>query len=161
EILPHPLSLLARLLGDQVAEIQWQLHHVRAGELRVSGSARGVSVSIVVSTLGRPTVNGLRLIGERGTAHVDLFHGYCVLEDGATSRLHKLGRPFMLSAATLQAATANLCARVARGERAYPGLRELIRRLYRAVRREAGPPLSQREILQVAAAHELLSGGLS
>jgi predicted dehydrogenase len=156
EILPHPLALLARVLPAPLAAADWHLDHPAAGELRATGSLGGCSFTILVSMRGRPTTNVLRLIGERGTVHVDLFHGFHVVEAGAVSRARKIAHPFLLSGATLRAATRNLLSRAARREVAYPGLRELTRRFYNAVRRGAEPPISPRETLDVATARDAL-----
>lgn len=103
---------------------------------------------------GRPTVNALRLIGERGSAHADLFHGYSVIEPGTVSRSHKIADPFLRSGSTIFSATANLALRARRREPAYPGLRELIRRFYESLRTGEPPPISAGETLAVAAARD-------
>src|SRR5260370_21086015 len=111
---------------------------------------------MLISLNGRPTVNALRLIGEHGSAQIDLFHGFCVLEHGAVSRTHKIAHPFLQSGATLFSAATNLISRAARSESAYPGLRELIRRLYEALRTRGKPPITPSETLDVAAARDNL-----
>jgi predicted dehydrogenase len=155
DILPGPLSLLARLLpGAAVRIADWRIEHPAKGELRASTSVRKVSASMLISLNGRPTVNALRLIGERGSAQVDLFHGFCVLEHGTVSRAQKIAHPFVQSGATLFSAATNLISRAARRESAYPGLRELIRRFYEALSTRGKPPVSASEVLEVAAARD-------
>ena len=154
DILPGPLSLIARLLPGAVRVADWRIEHPAKGELRASTSAEKVSASMLISLNGRPTVNALRLIGERGSAQVDLFHGFCVLEHGTVSRAHKIAHPFLQSGATLFSAAMNLISRTARSESAYPGLRELIRRFYEALRTRGKPPVSPSETLEVAAARD-------
>ncbi len=154
DILPGPLSLIARLLPGAVGVADWRIEHPAKGELRASTSVGKVSASMLISLNGRPTVNALRLIGERGSAQVDLFHGFCVLEHGTVSRTHKIAHPFLQSGATLFAAATNLISRTVRSEPAYPGLRELIRRLYEALRTRGRPPISASETLEVAAARD-------
>jgi len=156
EILPHPLSLIARLAGQAVSNIEWQLQHPARGELRASGQMGKISVSLLISMGGRPTANALRLIGERGTAHVDLFHGFAVVERGAVSRLRKIAHPFALAGGTLLSAGTNLASRAVRGESAYPGLRELVHRFYHALQTDDEPPISASEILEVARARDVL-----
>jgi predicted dehydrogenase len=150
DILPGPLSLLARLLPGAVRVADWRVEHPAKGELRASTSVGKVSASMLISLNGRPTVNALRLIAERGSAQVDLFHGFCVLEHGTISRAHKIAHPFLQSGATLFSAATNLISRAARRESAYPGLRELIRRFYEALRTKGKPPISAPETLEVA-----------
>jgi predicted dehydrogenase len=154
ELLPHPLSLFARLAGPSVAAANWSVLRPHPGELRAWGSCDGVSYAMTVSLAGRPTRNSLRLIGEQGTVHVDLFHGFAVREGSAVSRARKLMRPFVLSASTLASAAVNLALRTARWEPAYPGLRELVGGFYEAVARGGPPPISAGETLDVARARD-------
>ena len=154
DILPGPLSLIARLLPGAVRVADWRVEHPAKGELRASTSVGKVSASMLISLSGRPTVNALRLIGERGSAQVDLFHGFCVLEHGTVSRTHKIAHPFLQSGATLFSAATNLISRAARSEPAYPGLRELIRRLYEVLYTRGKPPISASETLEVAVARD-------
>ena len=154
DILPGPLALIARLLPGAVRVADWRVEHPAKGELRASTSVGKVSASMLISLNGRPTVNALRLIGEHGSAQIDLFHGFCVLEHGAVSRTHKIAHPFLQSGATLFSAATNLILRAARSESAYPGLRELIRRLYEALRTRGKPPISASETFEVAAARD-------
>lgn len=149
EIVPHPLSLLARLLPAAVAA-EWQLHRPAAGEYRLSTCADGATVSVVLSMAGRPTVNALRVIAERGTAHVNLFHGYAVIEGGAVSRARKILQPLTLSAATGATAAANLLRRAIRRQPAYPGLVELTRAFYQAAASGGPPPIAPAESLAIA-----------
>jgi predicted dehydrogenase len=154
DILPGPLSLIARLLPGAVGVADWRIEHPAKGELRASTSAGKASASMLISLNGRPTVNALRLIGQRGSAQVDLFHGFCVLEHGTVSRAHKIAHPFVQSGATLFSAATNLLSRAVRSEPAYPGLRELIRRFYEALSTRGKPPISASEALEVAAARD-------
>ncbi len=156
EVLPHPLSFIARLFDQPLATVSWQVLRLSPGELRVSAAIEGVSVSILVSMGGRPPVHAIHLVGERASAHLDLFHGFAVIEPGATSRLYKVARPVMISSRTAFAAATNLVWRAARREVAYPGLRELIRHFYQAVRGEREPPISSEDILDVAVAREAI-----
>ena len=157
DILPHPLSLLARFLPTALSELPWHVSRPLPGELRASAHAHDVSAGILISMRGRPTTNTFRLIGERATAHVDLFHGFAVIETGRVSRARKVLHPFALSFQTLLSATGNLTRRAIRGEPAYPGLRELVRAFYAAARGVGPPPVTPREVLEVAAVRDLLS----
>jgi predicted dehydrogenase len=156
EILPHPLALLARLVPEPLPAARWHVQHPAAGEVRATAGFGAVSASILVSMRGRPTANALRLTAARGTVHVDLFHGFCVAETGAVSRARKVAHPFALSGGTMAAAAANLLARAATGEVAYPGLRELVRRFYAAARDGEASPITGAEAMDVAAARDLL-----
>ncbi len=138
EILPHPLSLVGLFLPGALAHGRWTVERPAPGEWLVNGVAAGAGVRIVVSMGGRPSVNEMRLIGERGTVHVDLFHGYAVTEPGAVSRTRKILRPLDLAARQGLRASTNLVARAVRGERAYPGLNALVRHFHRAVGEREG-----------------------
>lgn len=168
EILPHPLSLAARLTEAPISEASWRLDHAAPGELRLSALLGKTTVSIVISMAGRPTTNALRLIGAHGTIDVNLYHGYSMVDRGRPSPARKVAQPFLLSGRTVRAATGNLLARAVQREPAYPGLRALITRFYLAIRGEAETPVISREILEVAMARdkvnqlmEQASGGAS
>jgi predicted dehydrogenase len=154
EILPHPLAVLERLLPDGLASLEWRADRPRAGELRATSASP--SAGILVSLGGRPTRNELRLIGARGTVHVDFFHGFAVVEGDAVSRTRKITHPFVEAGATAGAAALNLAARAVRGQPAYPGLRELIAATYAAVRGGGPPPVSAAETVAVARARDTL-----
>ncbi|HLZ29820.1 MAG TPA: Gfo/Idh/MocA family oxidoreductase [Chloroflexota bacterium] len=156
EILPHPLALVGRLCPGKLADAAWHIQHPRPGELRATTVLGQVSIGLLLSSAGRPTTNTLRLVAEHGTLHVDLFHGFCVVEPGEVSRARKIVHPFTLAGATLGAAGFNLLRRAARHEPAYPGLRTLIERFYAAVRGEADPPISPTESIAVASARATL-----
>lgn len=156
DVLPHPLSLVARIIPRSLANTRWNVTRARSGEMQVIGTHAGVSLSIQISTRSRPTVNALRLSGERGTANVDLFHGFATFNDVDVSRLGKIIHPFATSGRTLTAATANLVRRASRREPAFPGLRELVRQFYAAVRAKDGSPVEVDESLDVAAARDTI-----
>lgn len=151
EILPHPLSLLARACPAALVS-DWAVRRSAAGEWRLTTAANGVSVSLLVSMSGRPTVNALRLIADRGTAHLDLFHGYAVVEPAAVSRLHKIAHPLALATATTVAAAGNLAVRIARREPAYPGLRPLVDAFYLAAANGGTAPIAADECLRISIA---------
>jgi predicted dehydrogenase len=159
DILPHPLSLLRRVLPGPLDAWPWRTMRPRAGEFRALAATGGATVSLLVSMSGRPTRNTLRLVGTGGTAHLDLFHGFATVEPAAVSRARKVARPFTHAGATLAAATANLTARMVRREPAYPGLRELIERFYQAVRSGGASPITPEEMLDVARTRDLLTAG--
>jgi predicted dehydrogenase len=152
DTLPHPFSLLVRLLGSQFAEISWTVAHAGAGELRLSGAAPGVTAGLVVSMSGRPTQNVVRVIADRGSVSSDLFHGFATFEKGTVSRARKVLRPLSTSSVDFVAAITNLGRRLLEREYAYPGLRELVRRLYVAVAENGANPISPADTLAVSAA---------
>lgn len=150
DILPHPLALMQRFLLSDLAAAAWQVARPAPGELYALGEAAGVALSINISLNSRPTVCALRLYGERGTIHLDLFHGYAVIEPGQVSRARKLAHPFDLALRSLAAATINLGKRIIRRQPAYPGLQRLVREFYQAAQNGTAPPISRAEAIVVA-----------
>jgi predicted dehydrogenase len=158
DILPHGLALARRLLGAAWLEAGWYIAPGPAGEIRASTSCGSASISIMVSMGARPTENSLTIRCDGGTVRANLYHGFASLERGNPSRLDKLARPFAGAALVLGAATSNLARRAARGESAYPGLRELVARFYRATTGACEPPISAAESIDVAHARDRLIG---
>jgi predicted dehydrogenase len=149
DILPHPLSVAARLLPDG-AVVTWAGFNPLPGEIALMGLAGPTTVAIRVSMTGRPPQNALRIVGAGGTVTADLFHGFSVLEPPGVSRGRKLARPFLVQSRTLASAGANLAWRLMRREWAYPGLRELVGQFHQAVRDGGPPPISSSETRWVA-----------
>lgn len=156
EVLPHPLSLLQRMLPMDVSELDWIVRRPLPGEIRALAQADAVTVSIVVSMSGRPTVNRAVLVGTGETIELDLFHGYAATYGGAVSRARKIAQPFARAATLATAAGVNLARRALRRQAAYPGLQELVQHFYRAVRAGGESPITPRETLAVALALERL-----
>jgi len=158
DILPHGLALARRLLGTGWLESGWYIAPGESGELRASTAFGSTSISIMVSMRARPTENTLTIRCDRGTIRANLYHGYASLERGHVSRLDKLARPFAGAALVLGAASSNLARRALRAESAYPGLRELVTRFYRATRGACEPPIGAAESIDVARARDRLVG---
>jgi predicted dehydrogenase len=154
EILPHPLALFAAFADVALAELTWLVVRPSPGELRAVAQAQGASFEIVISTRGRPTRAGLEVVGTLATGHADLFHGFAVVERGKATRVGKATRPFALAGRTLAQATGNLAVRAVQRETGYPGLRELVRTTYDAIRRGSPAPISAAQTLDVAHARD-------
>lgn len=159
-IVPHPLSLVYAFLGGGLADGTWATTHADRGEVLVTGTLRETGISIVLSTHGRPTCNSMRLIGERGTISLDLFHGYSIIEAGRVSRARKLARPFVFSGKNLSAASANAIRRGLARETAFPGLTELCRRFYLAADKRADAPISATEAIDIAVVRDRIAASL-
>ncbi len=156
DILPHPISMMQTFLGDELATGDWNIFRPNYGELRVSGKAQGTSLGIFVSMNSRPTLNTFQIFGTDGTIHLDLFHGYSVIESGKTSKARKILHPFELALKNFSAATLNLGRRSLHGESAYPGLRRLIDGFYQAIKFNKKPPISPAEAIAVAQIRDIL-----
>ena len=157
DIAPHALAVLDRLLPAGLASVEWNVHHLRPGELRAYGDAGPTGVSLAVSLGGRPPRNELRAICERGTLELDFFHGFGYVERGGATRRYKAIRPFAAAAARSSSAAGNLARRAAGREPAYPGLRTLIERFYSAVGSGGPSPISAQETMAVAMARDQLA----
>jgi predicted dehydrogenase len=151
EILPHPVSLFCSLLDQEIQQCAWTVLTFTNQDLEIAGKWQETQLSIQISLRGRPTRNALTVLGTRGTAHVDLFHGYCLLEAGTVSRTAKVLQPFRYGTAVLWAAAANLMRRAWQSEPAYPGLGELLERFYQSIRDETAAPIRADEMREVAA----------
>ena len=154
EILPHPLSLFARLTQVDVGSLDWHVIRPAAGELRAVSVAETTSLEIAVTARGRPTFTGLEAMGTEGTAHADLFHGFATIDRGRATRARKLSGPFVRSTKILLGAGANLATRTVTWETAYPGLRTLVRGTYTAIASGSEPPISPAETIAVATARD-------
>lgn len=151
EILPHPVSLFRKVLGHGVRADGWSVLASGDDELELAGRDGGLALRIDIGLRARPTRNELVLTGSRATARVDLFHGYAVLEAGATSRTAKAVAPLRAGTRLLWAAGANLARRAVEREPAFPGLRELIRRFYASIAEGTPPPIDPDEVVEAAA----------
>ena len=151
EALPHPLSFLSRAVPEAAAAGEWTASSRVAGELRATLASASGTASLLISTRGRPTVHAARVIGERGTAHLDFFHGFAFFQGGEVSRTRKGLQPLIYSTGMGVVAAANLVRRAVRRQTAYPGLWELVSAFYRGLGPEPVSPIPAQEILRVAA----------
>ena len=156
DILPHPLSLMQIFLEDNLSAAEWNIFSPDNGELRVSGKSGDISLGIFVSMNARPTFNSFQLYGTNGTIHINLFHGYSVIESGKTSKTKKILHPFDSALRNFSAATLNLGRRSLHGEPAYPGLRRLIDKFYQSIKSNSPPPVTPAEAIAVARIRDIL-----
>ena len=158
DILPHPFSLFRALLGGEIERLDVGHFSLAEDELALRGALGGVRVEAFMSLRGRPIRNQLTVIGTGGTAHLDLYHGYGLIERGRVSRRAKLLQPFGYGGGLLLAAGTNGLRRATRGEYAYPGLAELVRRFYDAAAYGGPAPIDDEETVGVAALIDRLAG---
>ncbi len=156
EVLPHPLSIFARLVALPSGADDWAVLRPAPGELRALTSVEGTTLEIVVTTRGRPTRAELELTGTEASGYADLYHGFAVVDRLPATRAGKALRPFALASSRLAHAGTNLATRAARRETAYPGLRELVRLTYDALSAGGQPPLDARETIAVARARDAI-----
>lgn len=157
DIMPHAFSVLCRLLPTlDPAALAWQAVRAAPGELAAIAAADGVTVCLVFSMSSRPTEAGARVVGQRGSAQIDFFHGYAYFVDGEVSRARKVLHPFAHATRQWTTAALNLAQRAWRREAAYPGLRPLVAAFYRAAASRGPAPLSKREIVSTYRARDAL-----
>ena len=156
DIVTHCLSLAQTILRCELPLAGWAVACPGAGEWRVSGRANYTSLSFLVSMSVRPTFAELRVLGTRGSAHADLFHGYSVLDSSDVSRTAKATRPFRSAVKSISAASSNLARRSLHSEPAYPGLNELVRQSYLAAQRELPSPITAAQTLNIAEVRDVL-----
>ena len=149
-MLPHPVSLFRLLAREMPAASAWRILAAGPDEISLSCVSAGLNLGVFLSLRGRPTRCRLEATGTAATAHLDLFHGFSVIERRRPSRFSKAGAPFRFGIDLLGTAAANLSRRALAREPAYPGLRELIRVFYLAVAGRAAPPVTAEEILDAA-----------
>ncbi len=150
EILPHPVSLFYSLLGGLKIGASWNVIAFTSDDLAIMGSVDKTILEINISLRGRPTRNELTVTGSLGSAHVNLFHGYCFFEFAKVSRMGKIAQPFKHGVSLLTAAGVNLLQRIVRWEPAYPGLEELVSRFYSSIRLGGSPPVREEEMIEAA-----------
>ncbi|HEY9677482.1 MAG TPA: Gfo/Idh/MocA family oxidoreductase [Drouetiella sp.] len=147
EILPHPVSIFYRYFGDKLTVDTFEIRRFVDGELEIDGVVDDTLLRISISLRGRPTRNEVTVIGDKTSAHVDLFHGFATIESGEVSKRSKILKPFKFGSTLVVTAGKNLIQRSATNEVAYPGLRQLIRQFYRSALSGKTDPITQHEIL--------------
>jgi len=158
DILPHPLSVLSRLLTTApLAAIDWRVRRVASGEMQADGELAGTAISIFVSLAARPTEASAVVRGTRGTARLDFYHGYATQAGGGVSRTAKMLLPFATAASQAASAGSNLVKRAVTWEPAYPGLRTLVERFYAAATGAGPPPFERAAVLGVYRAADRLA----
>lgn len=157
EILPNPVALVHRWLAPGSAGT-WRVARHAPGEWLAVLDGSRPGVSILLSSHGRPPVNTARVIGEGGTAHLDLFHGFATFEPARVSKMWKVVRPLRLGADIARDAGVNLARRALLAQPAYPGLWELVREFYACLATPSmPPPISPEETIAVADACDAIA----
>lgn len=116
DMLPHPLSLMQHFLATALPEDGWMAAHPQSGELAAWCASADTTLSLAISLAARPTRCALEIAGTATTIHLDLYHGYAVIEPGRVSRARKIAHPFDWATRTLVAAAANLARRAVTAE---------------------------------------------
>ena len=163
EILPHPLSILARLQPAVALErIAWHCSSALPGELLATGQHGPAAVSISISLSARPTEASATVSGTMGTMRLDFFHGYSTLSRGQASRADKVLRPYANAFASIAAASSNAVRRVLTWEAAYPGLRALFAKFYDGIEAgRASAPFGDAEVIGIYVARDRIAAAMA
>jgi predicted dehydrogenase/nucleoside-diphosphate-sugar epimerase len=149
DILPHPVYLLVRFL-ELATSGETDLAAIELGERgSVHALVRrgGVTGSLVVTLEGRPVESFVRLVGTNGTVEADFVRGTTLRLIGpGTSGIDKVLAPYRAASQLAGGTTRALAGRLRRGDRSYPGLREIFEAFYRAIRSGGPPPISHESI---------------
>ncbi len=156
EILPHSAYLLYRFLGSTESIEALQVVRFTDTFLSLNCTHNDVFVNVQISLEGRPARNEFVVVGSKGSAYVDLFHGFVRFENLKGGREGKLLRPFVNSSTSMVNAFANLTGRIARRETAFPGLLNTIDSFHNSVRSHSSL-VSEEEILCTSRLYERIS----
>jgi predicted dehydrogenase len=157
EILPHPLSMVQKLLPSVgIATLDWSCVRAAPGEWVITARVESGVLVIQLSMSGRPTRFMTRIVADGGTMELDNFHDFAVAWPGTVSRGAKIVQPFLRGGLGLATAGWNLAARAVRREFAYPGLQALVSEFYRAVESPTSvpPPITPDQSIAVAEARD-------
>lgn len=157
DILPHPLSMVQKLLPSaELAGLGWACIRSAPGEWLVSAPVEDAVLVIQLSMNGRPTRFMTRITADGGTMELDNFHDFAVSWPGKVSRGAKIVQPFQRGGLGLLAAGKNLAARAARREFAYPGLQTLVGEFYRAALSGGTvlPPITPEQSIAISEARD-------
>jgi predicted dehydrogenase len=151
---PHPLYLQLHFLGA-VERLEAMAFSPKGGdkveELRVLMQGQGRTGSLTISMNASPMMNTLKLCGSRMTVEVNLNNMTIVKRrDYKVPKIIAKPLPNLDESWQLVSQTARTTVDFVRGKvRFYPGMGELIRRFYDAIRRGTPPPVSESEATAV------------
>lgn len=151
EILPHPMSVLCMLAGQDVVDYsRWTIASASEGEFFACGRVDAIEASICVSSRARPPRAEARVLCASGTLHLDFFHGYSTVQEARGGRAGKIMLPFDTAIGQSVGAARNLLRRALAREPAYPGLAPLIAAFFAAATQKGPPPFSRTLIETIA-----------
>jgi len=156
DLVPHPLYLQLHFLGA-IERLEAVAFSPKGGEqieeLRVLMQGQGRTGILTISMNASPMMNTLKLCGSKMTVEVNLNNMTIVRRrDYKVPKIIAKPLPNLDESWQLLSQTTRNTVDFMRGKiRFYPGMGELIRRFYDAVRRGTPPPVSEAEATQVVA----------
>jgi predicted dehydrogenase len=168
DLLPHPLYLLAHVLGEARGVSAATGPSTRAADREPSELAvlldcpRGIG-TVRVSFAAAPYELSLTVRGTAGTVRVNFAKQQLTLarRRGSSRRVAQVMTGLDLAAQSVMGVAHRVAGKLSGNLRGYPGMRILIGRFYEAIRRELSPPVSLAEGTAVVAAMERIRASLS
>jgi predicted dehydrogenase/nucleoside-diphosphate-sugar epimerase len=164
DILPHPVYLLLDFL-ERAAEGTTELVAVEIGPRGTMHALirRGpLTGNLVVTLDGRPVESYLRVVGTNGSLYADYVRGTVQTNLGpGSSGIDKLVSPYRLAWQLLNGTTAAMGKRFLKRQRSYPGLAEIFRAFYEAVRADSDSPVSRSNLIETVDICERISKALA
>jgi predicted dehydrogenase len=157
DLVPHPLYLQLYFLGavSRLDAFAFSPRHAEGSgkieELRVLMQGEGRTGSLTISMNASPMMNTLKLCGSKMTVEVNLNNMTIVRRrDYKVPKIIAKPLPNLDESWQLLTQTTRNTVDFVRGKiRFYPGMGELIRRFYDAIRRGTPPPVSEAEAAAV------------
>ena len=102
DILPHPLSMVQKLLPSaQIAALDWSCIRAAPGEWVITAAVESAVLVMQLSMGGRPTRFMTRITADAGSMELDNFHDFAVAWPGTVSRGAKSSSPSCAVASAL------------------------------------------------------------
>ncbi len=161
DILPHPVYLLLNALPPDGTTELTALDVAPEGEVRAVVRRGDALACLVVSLRARPIESYLRIMGTNGSVEADFVIGNVVrlLGPGASAPAVVL-KPFSKAWQTGWGSFKGLLRLIFRPHKSYPGLAELLGRLYGGIVDGTAPPISHTEIIETVRLCEAISAKL-
>jgi predicted dehydrogenase/nucleoside-diphosphate-sugar epimerase len=154
DILPHPVSLLVRLLEwiEPSAGVELAALEVgRAGTVHAIVRRGTLNGTLLVTLAGRPVESYVRVVGTNGTLHADFVRGTVQRLIGpGVSGVDKALNPFRLARQLLFGTSTALGERMLKRQQSYPGLAEIFQAFYTAIHSGDPSPVSADSVIDTA-----------
>lgn len=151
DILPHPTYLLLRLMGATGADAPFGIDALKTderGDVFATLSYREVTGLLTVTLRGRPADSWVRVVGTRGTLHLDYNRELVLASLGIGSAIDKIVDPYHRAMVLMLGTTAGLARRVLKRQRSYPSLAEMFERFYSHIQQGTPAPVGRDEVLR-------------
>ncbi|MBM0106236.1 Gfo/Idh/MocA family oxidoreductase [Steroidobacter sp. S1-65] len=161
DILPHPVYLLLSALEHEPGAMpqlaSFEVAH--EGEVRAVIRSGKTLATLIVTLRGRPVESYLRVVGTNGSVTADFILGDIVKSFGpGASAPAVVFKPFSQSSQKFWGSVGGVGRLLFRRQKSYPGLGELLERLYNSVRSPSAPlPMERATIMNTVQICEEIS----